>query len=180
MQEKKINLTVLISTRDPYLNPDIFASKIRAKWGLQGKQNESFLVFVRERDEWAIRTFFATNLLNLFSPADLENYQERLSKKAESGEIRSGTIYAVNTIYRKAFPPVKDPQEETEETGGIPLIYLIGGSIGGALLILLLIRWEAMRRCPECGSRLTIYRSRTQFGEETVKNCPECNYRETS
>jgi predicted RNA-binding Zn-ribbon protein involved in translation (DUF1610 family) len=180
LQDKQINLTVLISTRDPYMNPDIFASKLRAKWDLRGQQNENFLVFVREADGWAVRTFFATNLLNLFSAADLKNYQDRLRSKAENGEIRTGTIYAVNAIYRKAFPPERDTDEETEETDGIPLIYLLGGSIGGVLLIVLLVRWEAMRRCPECGSRLTITRSRTEFGEETIKNCPECGYRETN
>lgn len=180
LQDKQINLTVLISTRDPYMNPDIFASKIRAKWDLRGQQNENFLVFVREGDGWAVRTFFATNLLNLFSAADLKNYQDRLRSKAENGEIRTGTIYAVNAIYRKAFPPERDTDEETEETDGIPLIYLLGGSIGGVLLIVLLVRWEAMRRCPECGSRLTITRSRTEFGGETIKNCPECGYRETN
>lgn len=180
LRDKQINLTVLISTRDPYMNPDIFASKIRAKWDLRAQRNENFLVFVREGDGWAVRTFFATNLLNLFSAADLKNYQDRLRSKAENGEIRTGTIYAVNAIYRKAFPPEKDTDEETEETDGIPLIYLLGGSIGGVLLVVLLVRWEAMRRCPECGSRLTITRSRTEFGEETIKNCPECGYRETS
>jgi len=177
LNDKNIELTLLISTRDPYLNPDIFASKIRAKWGLFGNQSESFLLFVREREGWAIRTFFTANLLDLFTAEELKKYQETLRKRANSGEIRSGTLYAINTIHREAFPPEKEANESG--TSEFPLILIISGGIaGGVILLTLLIRWEAMRRCPQCGSRLNISRTRTEFTEETVKNCPECGYSE--
>lgn len=181
LEDKDIGLTLLVSTRDPYLNPDIFASKIRAKWDIREGDNESFILFVREEGSWVVRTFFTTSLLNLFSAESLKNYQETLRKKASGGEIRTGTIYAVNTIYRKAFPPDKNKTNQpTEEADGLPLLYIIiGGTAGGILLLTVLIRWEAMRRCPQCGSRLTISRINNEFAEETIKNCPECGYSET-
>lgn len=180
LKDKKIGLTLLISTRDPYLNPDIFASKIRAKWGIQEEPNENFLLFVREQDGWAVRTFFTVTLLNLFSAEDLKNYQATLKKKAGSGEIRTGTLYAVNSIYRKAFPPKKDTNQSSKEAGGVPLIYVIISGIAATVLLLaILVRWEAMRRCPRCGSRLKISRIHNKFTDETIKNCPECGYSET-
>lgn len=181
LEDKEIGLTLLISTRDPYLNPDIFASKIRAKWGIQEKGNESFILFVWEEGSWAVRTFFTTSLLNLFSAEDLKNYQETLRKKASNEEIRTGTIYAVNAVYRKVFPPKKEKTNRpTEDAEGLPLLYkIIGGTVAGIILLTLLIRWEAMRRCPQCGSRLTISRVNDEFTKETIKNCPECGYSES-
>ncbi|MBS3791887.1 hypothetical protein KGY77_04485 [Candidatus Bipolaricaulota bacterium] len=181
LEDEEIGLNLLVSTRDPYLNPDIFASKIRAKWGIREERNENFIVFVREEGSWAVRTFFTTSLLNLFSAEGLKDYQERLRKKASSGEIRTGTIYAVNTVYSKAFPPNKEETNQpAEEAEGLPLLYtIIGGTAGGIILLTVLIRWEAMRRCPHCGSRLTISRVNDEFTEETIKNCPECGYSES-
>ncbi|MFB6216585.1 MAG: hypothetical protein ABEJ72_06420, partial [Candidatus Aenigmatarchaeota archaeon] len=118
LKDKDIGLTLLVSTRDPYLNPDIFASKIRAKWDIQEGEDDNFILFVREEGRWAVRTFFTTSLLNLFSAEGLKNYQETLRKKATSGEIRSGTIYAVNAIYEKAFSlNKKKTNQQTEEAG---------------------------------------------------------------
>lgn len=179
LEDKEIGLTLLISTRDPYLNPDIFASKIRAKWGIQEGGSENFILFVRGEEDWAVRTFFTPAVLNLFSPEDLKKYQETLKKRASSGDVRTGTIYAVNTIYRKAFPPNKKPDKPAEEAGGLTLPYIIGGIAGGVLVLTALIRWEAMRRCPQCGSRLKITRIHNEFTDETIKSCPECGYSET-
>ncbi|MFB6291625.1 MAG: hypothetical protein ABEJ25_07890 [Candidatus Bipolaricaulia bacterium] len=180
LSDKNLGLTVLLSTRDPYQNPDIFASKIRANWDLRGNQAENFLTFVREQEGWAVRTFFSSTLLNLFSSVELKKFQETLRKKANSGEIRSGTFYAVNTIYEKAFPPKKESNEAVNQPG-LPLNYIIiGGIIGGILLLILIIRWEAMRRCPRCGARLNKSRARTGLTEVDEKNCPECGYIERS
>lgn len=179
LRDKKIGLTLLISTRDPYLNPNIFASKIRAKWGIQGEGNENFILFVQEKEGWAVRTFFTPTVLNLFSSEDLKKYQETLKKRASNGEIRSGALYAVETIYRKAFPPKKERDQSTNETGGLSLAHIIGGIAGGVLLITVLVRREAMRRCPQCGSRLNISRVHNEFTDEIIKNCPECGYTET-
>ncbi|MBS3786974.1 TPM domain-containing protein [Candidatus Bipolaricaulota bacterium] len=179
LEDKKIGLTLLISTRDPYLNPDIFASKIRAKWGIQEGINENFVLFVQGKEGWAVRTFFTPTVLNLFSSEDFKNYQETLKKRASSGDIRSGALYAVKTIYRKAFPPKKKKDQSTEKSGGLSLAHIIGGIVGGVLLITVLVRREAMKRCPQCGSRLNISRVHNEFTDETIKNCPDCGYTET-
>lgn len=180
LNEKKIRLILLVSTRDPYLNPDIYASKIRAKWGIRESQKENFILFVREEDGWAVRTFFTATLLNLFSADKLTNYQEILKKKTRNGDIRAGINHAVDAIHRQVYPPKKEPNQPTEEADGLPLLYIIiGGIAGGVLISIILIRWEAMRRCPQCGSRLNISRIRSEFGTETVKSCPECGYSET-
>ena len=179
-EAKGIGLTLLISTRDPYQNPDIYASRIRSKWDLRGKRNESFILFLQEGSGWAVRTFFSTSLLNLFTAEEIKRYQETLSGRAEDNDIRMGVLHGINTIYKKAFPSEPVPSEKTDGSSGLPAVYIIlGGTVGGILLVFLLIRWEAMRRCPECGSRMKISRSRSDFGEETVKHCPECGYSET-
>ncbi len=180
LKEKEIRLNLLVSTRDPYLNPDIYASKIRAKWGIRESQKENFILFVREEDGWAVRTFFTATLLNLFSGDKLTNYQDTLKKMTRNGEIRAGINHAVDAIHKQAYPPKKKPDQPTEDADGLPLLYIIiGGIAGGVLISIILLRWEAMRRCPQCGSRLHISRIRSEFGNETVKSCPECGYSET-
>ncbi|MCF7876038.1 hypothetical protein K9M06_03185 [Candidatus Bipolaricaulota bacterium] len=173
---KGIDLILLISTRDPYLNPNIFTSKIRAKWGIRGETAKSLVVFIRESDKWAVRIFLTTETTNLFSPEGLTKYRDSLETKAEAGEIRSGAMYAVNHLYRKAFPPVKTTSSEKNKKNGMGWVYIVSGIAGGILLLGTLLRWEGMNRCPRCGSRLKTSKGTWREGKE--KYCPECGYRD--
>ena len=178
LNAKGIDLILLISTRDPYLNPNIFTSKIRAKWGIRGEKAKSLVVFVKESDKWAVRIFLTTETTNLFSPEGLTKCRDSLETKADAGDIRSGAMYAINHLYRKAFPPVKSTGSGQNEKNGMGWVYIVSGIAGGILLLGALLRWEGMNRCPRCGTRLKTSKGNRQARKETEKYCPECGYRD--
>ena len=178
LAERGIRVNLLISLRDPYRNPNLYTSKIRAKWGIRGESAESLIVFVKESDGWKLGIFLTPAASNLFSPEGLTEYREKLEEKAEAGEIRTGSRYAINHMYVKAYPPARKTEANKEEEEGLPWIYIASGVAGGIILLGLGIRWEAMHRCPRCGSRLKKTRMPGGESQGGEKHCPECGYRE--
>ncbi|MBS3825305.1 TPM domain-containing protein [Candidatus Bipolaricaulota bacterium] len=179
LSTRKIGLTVLISRRDPYSNPNIYASEIQTKWNLRTQTSESFAVFVQERNEWAIRLFLRPAVTNLFPSSELTKFQTTLQKKVENNEIRSAVTHLVSRVHRQAFPPPTEKKKPREKGSGGFILYLAIGIGGGLIIIVTLLWWEGRRRCPRCGSRLEKTRNFDQVtGRKTEKNCPECGYHE--
>lgn len=179
LSTREIGLTVLISRRDPYSNPNIYASEIQTKWNLRAQTGESFVVFVQEREKWAIRLFLRPAVTNLFSSSEITKFQRALQKKVENNEIRSAVNYLVSRIHRQAFPPATEQNIPQEKRSGGFFLYLAIGIGGGLIIIVMLLWWEGRRRCPRCGSRLEITRTFDEItGRKTEKSCPECGYHE--
>lgn len=179
LSTREIVLTVLISRRDPYSNPNIYASEIQTKWNLRTQTSESFVVFVKERNKWATRLFLRPAVTNLFPSSEITKFQRTLQKKVESNEIRSAVTYLVSRIHRQAFPPATEQKKPQETGSGGFILYLSIGIGGGLIIIVTLLWWEGRRRCPRCGSRLEVTRTFDKVtGRKTEKYCPECGYHE--
>lgn len=178
--EEGIGLTILISNYDPFSEPSIYANEIRNEWGIRGEEKESLIVFVRDEDEdWSVRTFLRPVVTNLFSSGELAEYQDSIKAMTEDGDIRDATREAVLRIYREAFPPKVDPENESTRNSNGLLIYIIAGASGGVVLVVLFLRWEGRRRCPRCGARLETSSYQDDLsGSTTERHCPACGYHE--
>lgn len=181
LSQKGIGLTILISKFDPFSEPGIYASEIRREWGIRKEKDESLIVFVREGESWAVRTFLRPGVTNLFSSGGLVEYQDSITENAEQDDVREAVRKAVSLIHREAFPPEREPVEESSGGSNGLLIYIIAGGSGGLILVVLVLRWEGRRRCPRCGARLETVRTRGgSYQGNPERHCPECGYHERS
>lgn len=179
LNDKGIGLTVLVSKRNPFASSEMYASEIRSKWGLRTTGSDSLIVFVKQQDSWAVESFLQPDLTGLFTTPQLTELRNRLNSQVEDGEIRSAFLHLIDQIHRKAFPPAKSEEKPPPEGNGWSVINLIFGIVGGAVAILFFLWWEGKRRCPRCGNRLELNRTRNDFsGAEKHKSCPECGYGE--
>lgn len=179
LKEKGIGLTVLISRYDPYSDPNIYASEIRRKWGISGDRDESLIVFVREGEDWKVRTYLRPRVTNSFEAGELAKYIDSLRKKVKNGEVRVAVMEAVLKIHRNIFPPTVEKTGEKTGDGSQLWVYLIAGISGGVALLAGLLFWEGRRRCPRCGSKLETIDTQSHLnGEGAERHCPECGYHE--
>jgi len=179
LEGKGVGLTILVSSYDPFSDPNIYASEIRSKWGIREDRNESLIVFVKENENWKVRTYLRPQVTNSFPSGELAEYNDLIKKQVKNGEVRKAVMEAVSRIHENVFPPaVETTTEETNES--IQLwVYLTGGISGGVLLLLGILFWEGRRRCPRCGSRLETINTQIHLNEDgTERRCPECGYHE--
>lgn|GEM_PF-971666 len=179
LEGKGVGLTILVSSYDPFSDPNIYASEIRSKWGIREERNESLIVFVQEGEGWKVRTYLRPQVTNSFPSGELAAYNDFIRKQVKNGEVRKAVMEAVSRIHKNVFPPaVETTTEETNES--IQLwVYLTGGISGGIVLLLGILFWEGRRRCPRCGSRLETVDTQSYLNEDgTERHCPECGYHE--
>lgn len=178
LEEKGVGVTILVSSYDPFSDPNIYASEIRSKWGIRDDRNESLIVFVQEED-WKVRTYLRPQVTNSFQSGELAEYNDSIKKRVKNGEVRQAVMEAVSGIHENVFPPaVEETTGKTSEP--LPLwVYLTGGISGGIILLLGILFWEGRRRCPRCGSRLETVNTQSHLnGNSTERHCPECGYHE--
>jgi len=176
-------LTILISLTDPYNNPGRYGFEISRKWGIYGDSQESLIVFVKGGGSWHVSFFLTPSILETFPGGESSTeYREKVREKVKAGNIRSATITSIDRIYFLEFFPEREANAgDEEEKGGSYLLYYILGATGGFLLLSALVIREARIRCPECGSRMDITISHTNYaGTIREKRCPKCGYYESS
>jgi len=179
LEEKGVGLTILVSSYDPFSDPNIYASEIRSKWGIREDRDESLIVFVQEGEDWKVRTYLRPQVTNSFPSGELATYNDLIGKQVKNGEVRKAVMEAVSRIHENVFPaPVETTPEET--SGAIQLwVYLTVGISAGVVLLLGILVWEGRRRCPRCGSKLeTVDIQGHLNGDSTERHCPECGYHE--
>ncbi len=179
LEGKGVGLTILVSSYDPFSDPNIYASEIRSKWGIREDRNESLIVFVQEAEDWKVRTYLRPQVTNSFPSGELAKYNDLIRKQVKNGEVRKAVMGSVSRIHENVFP---QPVEETAAETGDSLqlwVYLTGGISGGVVLLLGILFWEGRRRCPRCGSRLETIDTQSHLnGEGAERHCPECGYHE--
>jgi uncharacterized membrane protein YgcG len=179
LKEKGVGVTILVSSYDPFSDPNIYSSEVRSKWGIRKDRNESLVVFVQEGENWKVRTYLRPQVTNTFPSGKLAEYNDLIRKQVKNGEVRQAVIEAVSGIHENVFPPAVEKTKE--ETGSeVQLwVYLTAGISGGVVLLMGVLFWEGKRRCPRCGSRLEKVKTQSHLnGNDSERHCPECGYHE--
>jgi predicted RNA-binding Zn-ribbon protein involved in translation (DUF1610 family)/uncharacterized membrane protein YgcG len=154
-----VNLVVLISLRDPYNDPALYAAKVMEEWGLD--ERTVFVVFVREEEGWSF-------VIKIGSGLELElgkiNHLERLVKE---GRIREGVEETAGHISAIIKGEYKEQDSGLFAFYGLAVLAVAG---------IFLAAWRFLRFCPHCGRRMRV-RESNPFGERhLIYRCFNCGY----
>lgn len=186
LEREGFSIIVLVSRRDPFSNPVLYSSKIKAKWGLKDSPPDVFLVFVQEGTRWEIYTEFSSQARGYLRRNDaVESFQNTIQDRTASGAIRRALLFAVDRLHH--FVVQQPAQTEEESSGGIPFpapfqLLVVGGPVVGGVGLIYLFWREIKTRCPECGSKLRIESSKpfpSADYETKTARCEYCGFSET-
>ncbi len=155
-----VKFTYLASWRDPYGDPDLYARRVFASWGLG--EGDVLAVFLLEGGRWRVAGALGPGV------GLSQGAFERLLREAEARANRAPPAHAAISLAEGLLELVQRG-DLGEGDGGRPVWpYLLGGLLGLAALAAVL----RARLCPRCGRPLR--RRDSWLGIMLV--CPRCGY----
>jgi hypothetical protein len=172
-----IDVYILMSWESPVPTVAQFADAVFSAWGL-GSRRAILAVFLREGLDWTADVVASASVRTQLGTID-QRLEQRMSDLVAHRRVEE----AVRTLFHElrdlpAAQRASAALAKTEPTDrrGVPIALAVGGPIGLATVLALLIRW---RVCPRCAGILRAKRSRfgSVRGARRVYSCRRCGYR---
>ena len=153
----------LASWRDPFGNPERYASEVFQAWKLSDQN--LLLVFLRGEDrKWRVAIYSGRAL-------SLPQGVEELRNRAEQEANRARPGYAAVHFVSSLLSLIREGEARPKTTRAFPWQYVLFAS-----LFVLFAVFVGLRICPRCGRPLRRVRSVTGI----IWVCPRCRYTRTS
>jgi hypothetical protein len=173
----RVNVYILVSWENSYPTTAQFADAVFAAWGLAPRR-AILAVFVRSGSDWSDAVCASSTVRGELGAIDqrLEQRMADLVKHRRIEEAVRGLFAELRSLPAAQKASAALAKTQTSSSRGTPVAVVVGGSLGGALVLALLIRW---RICPRCAGVLR--RERSRFGvvgrSGRVYSCRRCGYR---
>jgi hypothetical protein len=173
----RLDVRILVSWENSYPTTAEFADAVFSAWGLAPRRT-LLAVFVRTGSDWTYAVRASSSVRAEFGAID-QRLQQRMADLVKHRRIEEAVRAMFSDLHSlpaalKASAALARTQ--TSSSRGTPVAVVVGTSLGGVLVLVLLIRW---RICPRCGGLLRRQRSRlaTPRGAGRVYFCRRCGYR---
>ncbi len=160
-----VSLTVLVSERDPFGDPDRYAAEVRAHWKLPANKS-AFAVFLRQGRGWTARLWLSADLNAAFGEGGLRRWRAEVERLAGRNRVREAALASAQGLW-----DALDPGAEAADEGDGPNWLLWGGGALGALA-LGGVGHRLSTLCPRCSRRL---HTSMRYGKR-LKRCAHCGY----
>lgn len=160
-----VSLTVLVSERDPFGDPDRYAAEVRAHWKLPTRAS-ALAVFLRQGRGWAARLWLSADLSAALGEGRVRGWRAEVERLAGRNRIREAALASAQGLLDALAPDT-----EAADEGGGPNWLLWGGGTLGALA-LGGVGHRLRTLCPRCARRL---QTSIRYGKR-LKRCAHCGY----
>jgi len=160
-----VALTLLVSERDPFDDPDRYAAEVRAHWKL-ATQRSAFAVFLRQGPAWDARLWLSADLSGALGEGRARRWRAEVERLAGRNRIREAALASAQGLLDALAPDA-----EAADEGGGPNWLLWGGGTLGALA-LGGVGHRLRTLCPRCARRL---QTSIRYGKR-LKRCAHCGY----
>jgi len=173
-----IELIILITLRDPYDDPDLYAKRIGEAWGLKGNRI-IFALYIKEGDKWSALLKPSPDLQETFNQESLGLLKQRIDDKIKKRKIREAVVDTVSSISALAAGEEEKAAKVDGKRSKLAFYALLG--IAAAGLLPIIMRALLVRACPRCGRRLRMRASAPLAGlyrrvRYILYYCPKCGY----
>lgn len=166
-KQHQVSLILLLSERDPFGDPERYASEIRRTWQINDPRT-IFALFLETNFNWTLHLWAGSDLQDQLSYDVRNKLENQINTAAQRGRIRPATQQLGQKLLDIFEKGALMPSSESPSSNWMmPTAY----TFSGLMLFWGVIRW-ARSYCPHCVKRL----HQTRRGGKKLRHCSNCGY----